>query len=139
MFSEIINDPVASVFGLGASVTGLIYFARWARRIYFSEKRDTSIDLASQSLFENLRLENKRMSEQMAMLSNQLYELAKENRDLHNKVSELNTSINRLVKLEKENKKLQNELIRKDDEIYNLSERVNECLEAIKLRHVARD
>ena len=138
MINDILNDPVASVIGLGASVTGLIYIARWARRVYFSEKRETSIDLASQSLFENLRLENQRMSDKMTEMSAQLYELAKENRILNNRISELNTSINRLLNLEADNKKLQFVILKKEEEILSLTTQLNESLTAVKLRQTSR-
>lgn len=139
MINDIINDPTAAVLGAGATVTGLIYFARWARRVYFTEKTMTSLDLASQSLFENLRLENQRMSQQMSDMASKLNDLAKENINLHTKISELNTSINRLLNLELVNKHLQEDILKKDIQILELTSKFAEFNDTIKLRQAHRE
>lgn len=136
-----IYDPITYVLGGGASVTAIIYFIRHVRRIFYTEKRDTSIDQASQSLFENLRLENQRMSDHMATMSEQLQKLSKENQELNIKIADLTISVRKLVTLEKENIDLQEKLIIKESiliehekRIEELTNTLNEALAVVKLR-----
>lgn len=135
------SDPITYVLGGGATITAIIYFIRHIRRIFYTEKRDTSIDQASQSLFENLRLENQRMSEHMALMSDQLQKLSKENQELNIKIADLTISVRKLVTLEKENIELQSQILAKDNTVIECQKRIeeltknlNEALTVVKLR-----
>jgi predicted RNase H-like nuclease (RuvC/YqgF family) len=143
MIDILSSDPVAYVLGGGASITALIYFIRHVRRLFYTEKRDTSIDQASQNLFENLRLENTRMAEHMNIMSDQLKRLAQENAELNVKIADLTISVRMLVALEKENIELQDKILIKDKElsirdehIESLTKTLKEALEAVRLRGV---
>jgi len=139
MIETIISNPTPYILGAGGTLTGIIYFIRFTRRMYYSEKKDTSIDLANQSLFENLRLENERMAGHLTLMSNQLNTLAEENRKLNAKVSELTDSVRKLVGLENENLVLQEEILRKDNIIVDLTENLNEALKVLRLRQSTRE
>jgi len=102
--------------------------------MFYTEKRDTSIDQASQSLFENLRLENSRMADHMSIMSDQLKRLAQENTDLQLKISELTVSVRMLVTLERANIELQEKILVKDKHIEYLTVTLSASLEAIKMR-----
>lgn len=141
MIEELLKNPVESVVGFGAGLTGIIFFVRFVRRMYYTEKRDTSIDLASQSVFENLRLENERMAKQLGVMSVHLETLSRENNALNLKVAELSNNIQMLLRLEQENKELRNQLLEKDEKllekdqvIEELSRSLIEALEAVRLR-----
>lgn len=134
MIVELLKEPTTAVLGIGGGLTGLIYFIRFARRSYFSEKKENAVDLASQSVFENLRLENQRMGSQMTIMSNQLTDLYKENRELNYRVAELTRSVHQLVALEKENIQLRLDLIKKENTIEELTKTLNEALKAVRLR-----
>jgi len=134
MIETLLADPVKTVLGGATGIVGIVYFVRFISRMYHAEKKDTSIDLASQSLFENLRLENQRMATQMNLMSIHIQALAVENAELNKKVSQLTISIGQLVTLETENKYLQEQILVKDHAIEELSKTLEEALKAVHLR-----
>lgn len=136
-----VPDASTVLFGGTAGLVGIVFLVRFLRRMFYGEKRDTGIDLASQGLFDNLRLENTRMSLQMTLMSEQLRALVNENYELNNRITELTISVRKLVTLEHENTLLQEKLLVRDKEIILMeeahiimSEDLKRALEVVRMR-----
>lgn len=117
-----------SIYIVTALVTSA-YIIRWARRMFYTEKKDTAQDQAETGLYDILSKENKRMADQMRELSEQLSEMSKqinilvsENHMLTLRVTELTTSVKSLSRVEQENIELIKKICLKDEKILQLTQ-----------------
>ena len=122
---ELIMDPIVAAVGGGAGLTGAVYFIRMIRRIIGAEKRDSASDAATNSLYENLVSENKRMASQMTEMSLQLHKLTTENHALSLQVTKLTIQIESLVEVQSANVDLQDRLALKDQTIGHLGSEID--------------
>lgn len=134
---EHIPADLASISIYGA--TALVVSAsiiRWARRMFYTEKKDTSDDIknttinaAEASLYDILSKENERMADQMIAMSLQLTSMATQINNLVNEnlklsltISELTISVKSLARVETENVELLRKIAQKDDRILKLTQ-----------------
>lgn len=88
--------------GTGGGAVLFALFARHLIKTYFVDRKDAAEVAAGQSLFDNLRLENKRMSELVTLMSAQLGELINDKHQLSARIAELEISVKKLVVMEED-------------------------------------
>ena len=94
---QTILDSAGTVAMAGAGgLTGSVLFMRYMSRAWHTEKKDTAIDLASQSIYENLTKENHRMADQMTTMSLTINTLLEKNQHLSIQIADLTIEVKEL-------------------------------------------
>ena len=133
---EAITQYDSSTVLIGGSVglTALAYALRFFSRMFYSERKETAIDVASTTLYDMLTKENTRMASQMTVMSNQLsvmstqiLNLSAENHKLNADIEELTAEIKLLRNFENEYRDLQDIIVLKSERIAELEHLLAKC------------